>query len=576
MKKLLSFVIYCSTIAIGYGAEGDIKNSYSDSSGQFVTGTWSGSNGVLTKTSSIPTVTAVSGTGRLAALSGTNTWTGTNSFVPNLGIARSGTNDPFVVLSGTNNLAKTRLHHVENDDGTQNGWSSIHLTINSRITTLPGGGDVAVRDDNSLPWQEFVMENNFFNGVFNNEFWWSTQGDRKIFFANDVANNLTTGAWSIYAPVIIGWLPNHNYSSVNQGFALDLVFDPGNGNEVKARLYNTGTTSSATQIAMGDTNHGFVFQTDTDFDITGDFRIYNEELNSTPLRVTETGQVGIRTNTVASGIDVEVSGSTQVTGNFYVSGTYVGPIDVVDTTATRGLRSTSAGSSPIMAQRSNVANGTGGTTMAEFLMSGTGAPTTFNPVLRVLGNLSSGTPSLAYLACPSGVNVLYLGINGTTTSHEFGSNYYVGNFLWSGTGSATGPTHSFNADTNTGMYSVAADELGFTSGGTQRFGTDNTGFYVGPTASKMRLANSGAGTITFAGTGTNALIVSSGTFVLSSGTAVVVNANVTTSSVFAYPTLRVISGAIEGAPVIQVLSGSFIATGGASDNSTYNWALIGP
>lgn len=58
-------------------------------------------------------------------------------------------------------------------------------------------------------------------------------------------------------------------------------------------------------------------------------------------------------------------------------------------------------------------------------------------------------------------------------------------------GAATQPTFA-RTNTASGMY-VSATEIGFSIGGSpgagvQKFGTDATGFYVGPTASKMRIA----------------------------------------------------------------------------------------
>lgn len=43
-------------------------------------------------------------------------------------------------------------------------------------------------------------------------------------------------------------------------------------------------------------------------------------------------------------------------------------------------------------------------------------------------------------------------------------------------GSASAPSHSFSGDPNTGMYSAAADDLGFTSGGTLRLDLSTTAF----------------------------------------------------------------------------------------------------
>lgn len=44
-----------------------------------------------------------------------------------------------------------------------------------------------------------------------------------------------------------------------------------------------------------------------------------------------------------------------------------------------------------------------------------------------------------------------------------------------GTGSATAPTYSFSGDSNTGIYNIGADILGFTTGGSERMRIDDSG-----------------------------------------------------------------------------------------------------
>ena len=48
-------------------------------------------------------------------------------------------------------------------------------------------------------------------------------------------------------------------------------------------------------------------------------------------------------------------------------------------------------------------------------------------------------------------------------------------YHYSGGGSASNPTHSFYGDSDTGMYNISADRLGFATGGTQRTTIDSSG-----------------------------------------------------------------------------------------------------
>jgi hypothetical protein len=50
--------------------------------------------------------------------------------------------------------------------------------------------------------------------------------------------------------------------------------------------------------------------------------------------------------------------------------------------------------------------------------------------------------------------------------------------LWGNAGSASFPGYSFNVDTNTGMYRVGADELGFATGGSLRGLFNATGIFL--------------------------------------------------------------------------------------------------
>lgn len=68
-------------------------------------------------------------------------------------------------------------------------------------------------------------------------------------------------------------------------------------------------------------------------------------------------------------------------------------------------------------------------------------------------------------------------------------------------GSAATPSFGYSGFSESiGMYRVAASELGLASNSTQRCGVDATGFYFGPTATKLRITPLGAGTISLPAT----------------------------------------------------------------------------
>ena len=48
-------------------------------------------------------------------------------------------------------------------------------------------------------------------------------------------------------------------------------------------------------------------------------------------------------------------------------------------------------------------------------------------------------------------------------------------YNWASSTSASFPAHSFVGDTDTGMYNISADRLGFATGGTQRLSIDSSG-----------------------------------------------------------------------------------------------------
>lgn len=73
-------------------------------------------------------------------------------------------------------------------------------------------------------------------------------------------------------------------------------------------------------------------------------------------------------------------------------------------------------------------------------------------------------------------------------------------------GSASAPGIAFSSDTNTGMYRVAADEVGFATGGTMRMSLSSAGMTLG-TALAVAYGGTGAATLTglLQGNGTGAI-----------------------------------------------------------------------
>ena len=70
---------------------------------------------------------------------------------------------------------------------------------------------------------------------------------------------------------------------------------------------------------------------------------------------------------------------------------------------------------------------------------------------------------------------------------------------------------------------------------------------------------------------------SGGTFTLASGAASLTGLTLTANSVFV-PTLKTASGAIAGAPywtAVSVANGTATVAAGGSDNSTYNFIILG-
>lgn len=96
-----------------------------------------------------------------------------------------------------------------------------------------------------------------------------------------------------------------------------------------------------------------------------------------------------------------------------------------------------------------------------------------------------GTAALPVVSFDSDLNTgLYrigadnIGVStGGTLRFDISTTVVTSTLPWRGpSGSATAPALSYSADTNTGMYRIGADDLGFTTGGTLRFDISTTAF----------------------------------------------------------------------------------------------------
>lgn len=115
-------------------------------------------------------------------------------------------------------------------------------------------------------------------------------------------------------------------------------------------------------------------------------------------------------------------------------------------------------------------------------------PTTLKPRFAALG-LGMAAPA-AGLAVADAVTC------SSSLTNDTGTGHYL---LADAQADAANPTYSFNGDTNTGMFRVSADVLGFSTGGTERVRIDNSGrLLVGTTetggaaAGDLVLKNGGA------------------------------------------------------------------------------------
>jgi hypothetical protein len=143
-------------------------------------------------------------------------------------------------------------------------------------------------------------------------------------------------------------------------------------------------------------------------------------------------------------------------------------------------------------------------------------------------NGSNTAPTFTFTSDPNtgmynvGAEQLGFSTNGTLRLTVDGSTsvtstlpYYAPN------GSNTAPSHTFTNDTNTGIYSVGADQLGISTGGTLRATFDSsTNLYMG-----NGVTNATPDAFAIRGTGSSASGVAGGALTLQGGNATVGNAN---------------------------------------------------
>ena len=115
-----------------------------------------------------------------------------------------------------------------------------------------------------------------------------------------------------------------------------------------------------------------------------------------------------------------------------------------------------------------------GVTASSLTSVGTLTNLTVADYVRV-GNGSASAPSLSFSG-DSNTGFFISGNNGVT---RWSGNGTEGGYVYSGgirtvNGSAGTPSHAFSSDSNTGMYRVAADRLGFATGGAARMYIQNS------------------------------------------------------------------------------------------------------
>src|SRR6056300_270995 len=275
--------------------------------------------------------------------------------------------------------------------------------------------------------------------------------------ADQVNNTLTVGSY----------LTGDNFDgSAASTIAVDAT-DANTANKVVARD-GSGNFSAGT-ITLNEINGDdgsltdptFTFSSDT---TTGMFKLSGESGlgftcgNSEKLRIDSGGNVGIGTNNPTEKLDV--NGNARVDGSLDVIGTNSLNLIGTDNVYMNFYPDGSDGG-----RQGYIGYGVSGTdnfTISNQNSSGDIRFNTNNQVKMLInpdGNVGIGTDN------PSEK----LHVNGNARVDGTINTYY---------GSASEPAHSFTNDSDTGMFIAVADELGFSTGGTERVRIDGNG-YVG-------------------------------------------------------------------------------------------------
>ena len=240
----------------------------------------------------------------------------------------------------------------------------------------------------------------------------------------------------------------------------DLVLRAGNSNAVRVKAHGDvgiGTTSPGQRLHVnsGATNTAAVFES-TDTEVILGLKDDTTSGNA---------HVGIR----ATGDDLSLRAGNTNQVVIYSGGTaqFAGAVIATDGTASApGLSFTSDTDTGMFREGANIlALTTGGT---KRVTVGSGGDVTLTGKLLAADGTASA-PSLSF-ANDSNTGLYATGNFGVI---QFSGNGTVGGYLyWGGvrtvTGSAGTPAYSFTDDSNTGMFRSAADELAFTTAGTQR------------------------------------------------------------------------------------------------------------
>lgn len=224
-------------------------------------------------------------------------------------------------------------------------------------------------------------------------------------------------------------------------------------------IMTQGTAASPAIGFSGDTNTGLFSPATDNFAVTTS--------GTERIRILADGKVGINKTTPAEVLDV--AGNIQLTAGQYFAplGLVTAPTYSFTGDANTGIYSPAA---------DQVAITTGGT---QRVLVSTGNVTSTLNVIAPVGAV--GTPSYTFsgrtntgvyspaanqvAVTTGGTQRMLIDSTGTTTTVPF----------LPALGTATAPSYSFTGDTNTGIFSPAADQVAITTGGTQRVAVDGSG-----------------------------------------------------------------------------------------------------